>query len=54
MFSPYTEVDIGFTQPLYIISEDAGSVNITVEKSGTNAIPVSIAVSTVDGTATGL
>ena len=44
---------IGIATADYSISEDAGVVNVTVNKIGSSAIPINVTFVTMDGTAVG-
>ena len=46
-------VQVGFDPTAYTVNEDAGLVNLRIVKLTTAGIPVSVNLSTVDGSATG-
>ena len=46
-------VQVGFDPTVYAVDEDAGLVNLRIVKLTTAGIPVSVNLSTVDGSATG-
>jgi len=53
LFLTHTGVVVRFDKANDTVPEDAGSATITIVKEGDSAIPVSVTVTTSDGTATG-
>ena len=49
----HVDVTVRFASSTGTVSEGNGTVTITIEKVGNAAIPVMVAVTTSDGTATG-
>ena len=48
-----TAVEIGFSSDMYEVAESKDSVNVTVVKSGSSDIAVSVLLNTTAGTALG-
>ena len=51
---PITAVTLGFESMEYSSSEADGFVNVTIVKTGSSAVNVSVVLSTEDGSATGI
>ena len=54
LFIMPTAVQIGFSTSSYSVSEDAGSLEITITRIGLSSIPTTVSVQIRNGTALGM